>query len=173
NREEAVKKRKDASKKKRDAAAAKKKRDAATAAAKKKDAVARKKEKEATAKKKTETAENKRVRDGGADGRSSSTRTKQSQNRETEIEVTETASPQSLQGESFRASPKNHLFRHPLQPLETSLSLSNSSTKSPSDRVVDDEEIGSNNRDSRTPEAANNNDVQRTVVDENMAVEQI
>ncbi|CAH8351991.1 unnamed protein product [Eruca vesicaria subsp. sativa] len=130
NREEAVKKRKDASKKKRDAAAAKKKRDAATAAAKKKDAVARKKEKEATAKKKTETAENKRVRDGGADGRSSSTRSKQSQNRETEIEATETASPQNLQG-GVSPAPSNEFPFQPHIEVIASRELSSQPQKSP------------------------------------------
>ncbi|KAL0723787.1 hypothetical protein Bca4012_038386 [Brassica carinata] len=54
-------------------------------------------------------------------------------------------------------------------PLQTP--VSDTSTKSPSRRVDDnDEEIGSNNRDSRPSEATIDNDVQRTVGD-NMAVE--
>ncbi|KAG2304097.1 hypothetical protein Bca52824_032748 [Brassica carinata] len=61
---------------------------------------------------------------------------------------------------------------NPLQPPITSLSVLGSSTKSPLHREDDhNEEIGPNNRDSKEPEAAIDNNTQRTVGEENMAVE--
>ncbi|KAG2324020.1 hypothetical protein Bca52824_006748 [Brassica carinata] len=83
-------------------------------------------------------------------------------------------------GTSSEGTPSGALLnqpqRSPIQapneaenPLQTP--VSDTSTKSPSRRVDDnDEEIGSNNRDSRPSEATIDNDVQRTVGD-NMAVE--
>ncbi|KAG2312921.1 hypothetical protein Bca4012_027522 [Brassica carinata] len=120
-------------------------------------------------KKKRDTAKKKRKRDSGVDGESSSNPTKRARNRADREGTSSPALPSQPQKSTTHAPSE---AENPLQPPVTSLSVSGSSTKSPSHRVDnEDEEIGSNNRDSHSPEAAIGNDAQRTAGQENMVVE--
>ncbi|KAL0722144.1 hypothetical protein Bca4012_036743 [Brassica carinata] len=170
---------------KRREAAVKRRRDSA----KKKKDVEKKKKSEMAKKKKNETAKKKRKRDSGVDGGSSSNPTKRIRNTASPLEHQGDHSPTpsaELPSQTDReCTPNPSLLSqpqkspteapseaaNPLQPPVTSLSLSGSSTKSPSHRVDEEEEIGSNNRDSHAPEAVIDNDAQRQVGEENVAVQ--
>ncbi|KAL0799975.1 hypothetical protein Bca101_055150 [Brassica carinata] len=142
---------------KRREAAVKRRRDSA----KKKKDVEKKNKSEMAKKKKNETAKKKRKRDSGVDGGSSSNPTKRIRN---------TASPLEHQGD-HSPTPSAELPSQTDRECTPNPSLLSSSTKSPSHRVDEDEEIGSNNRDSHAPEAAIDNDAQRQVGEENAAVQ--
>ncbi|KAL0897837.1 hypothetical protein Bca101_081798 [Brassica carinata] len=142
---------------KRREAAVKRRRDSA----KKKKDVEKKKKSEMAKKKKNETAKKKRKRDSGVDGGSSSNPTKRIRN---------TASPLEHQGD-HSPTPSAELPSQTDRECTPNPSLLSQPQKSPTEAPNEDEEIGSNNRDSHAPEAAIDNDAQRQVEEENVAVQ--
>ncbi|KAJ4914509.1 hypothetical protein Rs2_00059 [Raphanus sativus] len=160
-------------------AAVKKRREAM-----KRKRVAKKKSSEVEKKKRSETAE-KRKRDSSADVGSSPSPTKRARNTASPPEhhgensptpSAELPSQVDIDGTPSQALPSQPQ-KSPIQaPTEADNPLqppvSDTSRKSPSRHVNDnDEELRSNNRDSPPPEAAIDNEAQRMVGEESMAVE--